>query len=195
MINEFIKKLSANLVKIPTISKKNAENIAFFLLEHREIGENISNSLQNALTSIKICSLCNNFSEKEQCKICLERKDSKTICVIHGINDLVNIERTKAYNGKYHILKGKLDPLQGIDKKDLDIDRIKKRIEKENIEEVILALDKDPEGELTSSVILKDLQNVVKISKILSGIPSGSKVSSSDISSLEKSIKNREDLI
>ena len=192
MINKYITNLAHALAKIPTISKKNAENIAFFILENREIGDLIQESLTGALSSIKLCSLCNNFAQEEICRICKTRSQSKTLCIVHNIVDLVNIEKTP-FNGKYHIIKGKIDPIQGINKEDLDIDRLGNRIANENIEEVILALDRDVEGNLTSEVIIQQLKGRVKISKIAVGIPSSVKVSVTDRDTLSRSLSNREE--
>lgn len=191
MINESIKSLIDSMRKIPGIGSKSAENIIFYILQNRAIAEDISDSLKSALIHIKSCKQCHNFSEKDICKICESRSSSKTVCVVHDVRDLVKIEKTKIFDGKYHILSGKLDPIQGVEPKDLNISTLINRVNSGEIEEIILALDCDSEGEITSEYIIDKLKNSAKITKIANGIPIGGKVLGVDAISLKESFNNR----
>lgn len=194
MIGKIMKNLVDSLSSIPTISKKNAENIAFFLFEHRELAEGMSDSLLTALQKIRNCVQCHNLSEGELCRICLKRSKSRQLCVVHGIQDLVQIEKAGGFDWKYHILGGKLDPLQKIDPDSLNINELASRIKREGIDELVLALDNDAEGELTAHYLANTLRNHVNISKLATGIPTGGKVGSYDKATVAKAILNKESI-
>lgn len=192
MINKVIKSLIDNVKLIPGIGARSAENIVFYLLQNRGVAINIENALKASLEEIKSCRICHNLAEKDICKICESRSNSRTICVLQDVRDLVKIEKTKAYYGKYHILSGKLDPIQNINPEHLNIGSLLSRIARENIEEIIIATDFDTEGELTAQYLKEQLQKKsVKITRLANGMPTGSRIASSDIDSVKSSFNNR----
>ncbi|TDT70471.1 DNA replication and repair protein RecR [Hypnocyclicus thermotrophus] len=180
--------------KLPGIGKKTATRLAFAILdmEIKEV-EIFSNSLILAKKNIKKCSTCGNFSEDDICDICQNQKrDHSIICVVEDSKDIIAMERAKNYNGVYHVLHGKISPLNGINIDNLNIKKLIERVAKNDIKEVILALNPDLEGETTAMYINKLLKNFdITISKIASGIPMGGNIEYSDIATLSKALEGR----
>lgn len=179
--------------KLPGIGKKSAMRIAFDVLEKNEIElEKMLFTIKDAHQNIKHCEICGNLSEKEICEICSsDKRDNEIICVVEGVRDVIAIEKSETYNGLYHVLGGKIDPLNGITIQDLNINLLTKRLN-ENIKEVILALNPDLEGETTALYLTKILnEKNIKISKIASGIPLGGNIEFTDMATLGRSLEGR----
>lgn len=191
MINNLIKNLIKNIGRVPSISKRNAEDVALFILSNRTVGKDLLASLSESMSKIKRCNLCNNLSLEKLCKICQDSTRENRICVVHNLKDLIKIEKSKKYRGKYHILGGKLSPLKNYEAEKLDIDNLIKRVKQKKFDEIVLALDLDVEGELTSNYILTLLDSDNNISKIAPGLPLGSKIDLADVKSIGNSIENR----
>ncbi len=159
--------------KLPGIGKKSAMRIAFDILEKNEIEiENMLSTIKDAYTSIKHCSICGNLCEGEICEICSsEKRDKSVICIVESVKDVIAFEKSETYNGLYHVLGGKIDPLNGVTIEDLNISELMKRLDEKDVEEVILALNPDMEGETTALYLIKMMKNKgVKVSQIASGI-------------------------
>jgi recombination protein RecR len=196
MINSILKSLIETLNKIPQISRKNAENISLFLLTNGKISNNLSEILNKSSNTIKNCSNCGNLSLDHLCKICKDDAREKIICIVSTIHELIKIEKSKSYRGKYHIIGGLIDPIKGIDEKRLNLHNLNKRLETEDIEEVIFALDPDIPGDLTSEYIKNNISNKkIKLSRIIRGVPSGGKIKLFDNQSISESIKYRKDIL
>ena len=167
IINEFS--------KLPGIGRKSAARIAFYILdmENEEL-ERFSSILKEAKQKIKKCKICGNLTEEDICEICSDdERDKKIICIVKDPRDIIAFEKSKTFNGLYHVLGGIIDPLNGVTVDDLDIGKLENRLTSD-IKEVILALDPSLEGETTSlylSRIIKDKN--IKVSRIASGIPMG----------------------
>ncbi|MCH9030561.1 MAG: recombination protein RecR, partial [Bacteroidetes bacterium] len=140
------------LSKLPGIGKKTAQRLAIFLLKMNDDRlDNLLNSLKDLKTKLFFCSRCFNLSEERYCEICKSvKRDTSIICVVEEVSDVIAIEKTNEFDGLYHVLGGVLSPLSGITPDSLKIKELLKRFETENIEEVILALNPDTEGEATS---------------------------------------------
>ncbi len=182
--------------KLPGIGRKSAMRIAFHVLEMEdEELLNFITILKEAKEKIKKCEICGNLTENDICEICSdEERDSSIICIVKDSRDIIAFEKSKTYNGLYHVLGGIIDPLNGIGVDDLDIDKLTKRLT-ENVKEVILALDPSLEGETTSlylSKIIKEKEIVV--SRIASGIPMGGNIEFSDIATLSRSLEGRKEI-
>ena len=165
VINEFS--------KLPGIGRKSAARIAFHVLEmENEEIERFTEILKEAKLKIKKCSVCGNLTEDNTCEICTDEERVKDIiCIVKDPRDIMAFEKSKTFNGLYHVLGGIIDPLNGVTVDDLDINKLEKRLTSD-IKEVILALDPSLEGETTSlylSRIIKDKN--IKVSRIASGIP------------------------
>ena len=182
--------------KLPGIGRKSAMRIAFHVLEMEdEELLNFITILKEAKEKIKKCEICGNLTENDICEICSdEERDSSIICIVKDSRDIIAFEKSKTYNGLYHVLGGIIDPLNGIGVDDLDIDKLTKRLTG-NVKEVILALDPSLEGETTSlylSKIIKEKEIVV--SRIASGIPMGGNIEFSDIATLSRSLEGRKEI-
>lgn len=180
--------------KLPGIGEKTAERMAISTLEmDDEIIELFSDSLKNIKTKITRCKKCNNLAEGDLCEICkMPNRDESTICVVEEPKNVVLFEKVGSYKGLYHVLDGLISPLEGIEPNDLNISNLIKRIEEENINEVILAVKPSVEGETTSLYITKLLEKLpVKVSKIAHGIPIGVDMEYIDALTLELAIEDR----
>jgi len=180
--------------KLPGIGEKTAERMAISTLEmDDEIIELFSDSLKNIKTKITRCKKCNNLAEADLCEICkMPNRDEATICVVEEPKNVVLFEKVGSYKGLYHVLDGLISPLEGIEPSDLNISNLIKRIEEENINEVILAVKPSVEGETTSLYITKLLEKLpVKVSKIAHGIPIGVDMEYIDALTLELAIEDR----
>ncbi len=184
--------------KLPGIGKKSAMRIAFDILEKNEIEiENMLSTIKDAYTSIKHCSICGNLCEGEICEICSsEKRDKSVICIVESVKDIIAFEKSETYNGLYHVLGGKIDPLNGVTIEDLNISELIKRLDEKDVEEVILALNPDMEGETTALYLIKMIKNKgVKVSQIASGIPMGGNIEFTDMATLGRSLEGRREII
>ncbi len=180
--------------KLPGIGEKNAERLAFATLElDDEIIDVFSESVKDIKEKTRHCKICDNLSEDELCGICLDQtRNHKVICVVENTKNLVLFEKTGAYSGVYHVLGGLISPLDGINPEDINLDSLFNRIEKEDIEEVILALKPSVEGETTALYIQKKLaKKNIKITKIAYGVPMGTDMEYIDAMTLEIALSNR----
>ena len=183
--------------KLPGIGKKSAMRIAFDILEKNEIEiENMLSTIKDAYTSIKNCSICGNLCEGEICEICSsEKRDKSVICIVESVKDVIAFEKSETYSGLYHVLGGKIDPLNGVTIEDLNISELMKRLDEKDVEEVILALNPDMEGETTALYLIKMMKNKgVKVSQIASGIPMGGNIEFTDMATLGRSLEGRREI-
>ena len=205
---EYTKAL-ANLIeefqKLPGIGPKSAQRMAFFVLKRsKDQVEKFSESLKEAKELIKYCQHCFNLTSQEICEICSSHKrESSTICVVPEVKDLVALERTREFNGLYHVLGGVISPLDGISADDLNIAELIKRIHQKLDEasqeelEIILAVSPSTEGEATILYIkklLKDLVNseTVKITRLAYGLPVGADLDYADEVTLARALVGRQ---
>ncbi len=179
--------------KLPGIGRKSAMRIAFDILEKSDIEiENMLYTIKEAHRNIRHCSLCGNLTENDICEICSsESRNRGIICVVEGVRDIIALEKAETYNGLYHVLGGKIDPLNGITIEDLNIGSLMERID-ESVNEVIIALNPDLEGETTTLYLTRILKEKnVKIFKIASGIPMGGNIEHTDIATLGRSLEGK----
>lgn len=180
--------------KFPGIGPKSAQRMAFHLLKMplSEV-EKFSRILVEAKQNIHYCNICFNMSASNPCEICSDtRRDKSVICVVAETKDLIAIEKTREYNGLYHVLQGTLSPLDGIGVEDIRIKELVTRVADEHVNEVILALSPSVEGEATSLYLTKLLKPFnIKISRIAFGIPIGSDLEYADEITLAKAIEGR----
>ena len=183
---------------LPGIGEKNAERLSFAVLNFSEENSNkFSESIKNVKTKIKKCKKCNNLTEDyDECSICRDdTRDSSVICVVESTKDLILFEKSNAFKGKYHVLEGLISPLEGINPEDIKINELINRIKKEDIKEVILALNLSMEGETTSLYILKLLEGTdVSVTKIAAGIPVGADMEYLDALTIQRALEGRNKL-
>lgn len=183
--------------KLPGIGEKTAERMALYCLEMDEdVLELFADSLTSVKKKIKRCKKCNNLTENELCNICDDgSRDEKIICVVEDIKNVFQFERIGSYRGLYHVLDGLISPLDNINPEDLNLKSLVERIEKENIQEVIIAVKPSIEGETTSLYISKILQDKnVTVSKIAYGVPIGADMDYVDALTLELALEERKNI-
>ena len=192
--SESIARLIEALNKLPSIGQRSAERIVFYLLKADPIeAEKLSRAVMDIKTKIKACSICNNITELDPCNICSNpKRTSDEICVVEQPNDIISIEKTNEFRGRYHILLGAISPLDGISPDDLKIKHLVERIEKEKVKEIIIATNPNSEGETTAiylSQILKPLK--VKITRLAQGLPMGANLEYVDDITMTKALEGR----
>lgn len=184
------------LAKLPGVGQRTALRFALHLLKQNEDNTlKLAKSLVDLVTEIKHCKRCNNLSDSEICSICANpQRQNDTICVVENIREVMAIESTNQYKGLYHVLGGVISPIEGIGVGDIAIEQLIKRVEQENIKEIILALPTTMEGDTTSFYINKLLEPFnIKISAIARGVAIGDKIEYADEQTLARSILNRRD--
>lgn len=188
-------KLQKHLKQLPGLGYRSAERIALHLLVEKPTRlRALVEALEEASTAVRRCVRCGNISEAEQCEICNDaRRDASHVCVVEHVPDLVAIERSGAFRGTYHVLHGKLSPIQGVAPEHLNLDALRRRLETEPIEELILALSNDVEGEATCHYITQHLpaERQVNVSRIGFGLPSGGGVLYADSTTLKSALDSR----
>ena len=184
------------LAKLPGIGQRTALRFALHLLKQNEDNTlRLAKSLVELVTEIKHCKVCNNLSDSEICSICANNDRQKdVICVVENIREVMAIESTNQYRGLYHVLGGVISPIEGVGVGDIAIEQLIKRVEQENVKEIILALPTTMEGDTTSFYINKLLEPYnVRISAIARGVAIGDKIEYADEQTLARSILNRRD--
>ena len=184
------------LAKLPGVGQRTALRFALHLLKQSEDNTlQLAKSLVDLVNEIKHCKRCNNLSDNDLCSICANsERQSDTICVVENIREVMAIESTNQYKGLYHVLGGVISPIEGIGVGDIAIEQLIKRVEQENIKEIILALPTTMEGDTTSFYINKLLEPFnIKISAIARGVAIGDKIEYADEQTLARSILNRRD--
>jgi recombination protein RecR len=189
-----IDNLVAELTRLPGIGRKSAQRLAFFILsmpaqEARSIAEAITNVKENA----RFCSSCFNITDTDPCSICTDSsRDRSRICVVEEPSNIIAIERTKIFNGLYHVLLGALSPLDGIAPDKLRIDELLQRIRADEIKEVILATNPNTKGEMTAKYITELIKPLgIGVSRIAYGLPIGSDIEFADEVTLSKALEGR----
>ena len=180
--------------QLPGIGIKSAQRIVFYLLKNNDDkAQFITDSLTKSLESIKECSKCRMYTDSDVCEICLdEKRNSKIICIIESPADLLAIENTQQYNGKYFVLMGHLSPIDGIGPDELKINDLEKLIISNSIEEIILASSPTVEGEATANYIATIAENKnIKATRIAYGVPVGGELEYVDANTLIQAINNR----
>lgn len=195
MGNRLLQDAVEQLSSLPGIGKKSALRFALYLLRQpMENVERFGNSIISLRREIKYCTECNMISDSNMCPICADaRRDRRTICVVESLRDVLSIEATGEYRGVYHVLGGVISPMDGVGPADLPIDQLCRRVQDNQIEEVILALSTGMEGETTSFYLYKVLTPLnVKITAIARGVAFGDDLEYTDQLTLGRSIVNRQ---
>lgn len=182
------------LSKLPSIGRKTAQRLAIHLLKSDlESVEKLLSAIQNLKTKLRFCNRCYNISTEEFCEICNNQKrDHSLICVVEEASDVIAIEKSNEYHGRYHVLGGVLSPLSGVGPELLHIKELLKRFETEEIQEIILALNPDTEGEATSLYLARLIKPLgVKVSRIARGLPIGGDLEFADEATIGRAVLGR----
>ncbi len=195
---EKIEQLINSFCGLPGIGRKTAERFVYFLLKQpAHTLTTFAKSIADLHEHRYFCPDCYNFAEAEGlCPICSNStRDRSTICVVEDVQDLLSIENTGIFHGLYHVLGGKIDPIENVFAENLTINKLKERIEREKIQELILALSPDIQGEATIIYLKKLLQNsTIKITLLARGLPMGSDIEYTDEVTLSNALKGRQEI-
>ncbi len=192
-----VRDLTYELTRLPGIGPKSAQRLAIHLLRQPQaaVGR-LAQTVENLHASVHTCSICYNLADAETCIICRDKtRDSNVLCVVEDTLDVESIERTGSYNGRYHVLGGVLSPLEGIGPEQLAISELFERLEKENIQELIIALDHNMESEATTRHILVGLNmKGLKVTRLARGLPTGGDIEFADAMTLTAAFQGRKQL-
>ena len=192
--SKVLEKVVEEISGLPGIGKKSALRLALHLLRQPQSqGLALGNALQKLVTDIKYCQECHNFSDEDICEICSNTKRSDEIlCIVEDVRDVMAIENTSKFNGKYLVLGGKISPMEGIGPHQLNISSIEKKLNEGNVKELIFALSATMEGDTTAYYLYKKFKEFpVTFSSIARGIAVGDELEYADEISLGRSIVNR----
>ncbi len=194
----FSSKLVENAVnevsQLPGIGKRTALRLVLHLLKQpKERTTYLTTALENLRANIKLCKNCHNISDVELCEICANKnRDEQFLCVVEDIRDVMAIESTAQFKGLYHVLGGKISPIEGIGPQNLTIDSLIKKVKQGAIKEIVFALSSTMEGDTTNFYIYRQIENLdIKISTIARGISVGDELEYADEITLGRSILNR----
>jgi recombination protein RecR len=185
------------LKRLPGIGQKSAQRIAFHVLRAgREDAEHLAQALLDVKDKLGLCRLCNNISDSDLCLYCRDsNRDPKVVCVVEEPTNIVGIETTRQYEGRYHVLHGALSPLRGIGPESLKIKGLVERIGQGEIQEVIVATNPTVEGEATAVYLARLLKPLgVKVTRIAMGVPVGSDLEFADEVTMSKAMEGRREM-
>ena len=195
MHQDLLNDLINSLTILPGVGKKSAQRMALYLLDKNKDGAGIlAKTLERAIDEIGRCSRCRMLTSNNLCKICSDTsRDMNSICVVENPSDVLAIESTGGFKGRYFVLLGRLSPIDGISPDDLGINDFLKLIKIENIKEVILATSSTVEGDATA-IYIKDHINDIKVSRISYGIPIGGELEYVDGNTIARAIQGRTEI-
>jgi recombination protein RecR len=185
------------LTRLPGIGKKTASRLAFHILRSSSSeAQELARAILDVKEKIRLCSICFNLTDEDPCRICQdERRVGEILCVVEGPNDLIAIENTGDFNGRYHVLHGAISPLEGIGPNHLKMKELLERLRKEKISEVILANNPTVEGGATALYLVDLIKPLgIKVTRIAYGIPMGSEIEYSDGMTLSKALEGRREI-
>lgn len=197
MLPESITALIAGLSKLPGVGPRSAERIALHLVQTETgVVKNLADTILMARERIQFCETCGALTEKSPCSICRDpRREGALVCVVERAVDILSIEKSGTYRGKFHALGGKISPLDGVEPEDLRITELEKRLVAEPIKEVVIALGTDVEGDATSNYLAKRLARPgLKITRIAYGLPAGSGLEYADELTLSRALEGRREM-
>jgi recombination protein RecR len=191
-----VQNLVAQLTQLPGVGQRTAQRLAFHLLRAPK-GDALA--LASAIVDVKervrFCRECGNLTEEEICAICLDtRRDHTLICVVEQPVDLISVERTAEYRGLYHVLGGALSPIDGVEPSDLRIDELIRRVERNGVEEVVVATNPNMTGEATAAYLADRLRGLVRVTRLASGLPVGGDLEYADEVTLGRALAGRREM-
>ena len=191
-----VENLVAQLTRLPGVGQRTAQRLAFHILQR---GSDEALALSSAIVEVKervrFCDACGNLTEEETCAICRDpRRDRTIICVVEQPVDVVSLERTNEYRGLYHVLGGALSPIDGVEPGDLRIDELTSRVEREGVQEVVLATNPTMTGEATAAFLASRLRDRVRVTRLASGLPVGGDLEYADEVTLGRALSGRREM-
>jgi recombination protein RecR len=196
MLSPAVENLVAQLTRLPGIGTRTAQRLAFHLLQ---VSKQEAGALAEAIVEVKervrFCRECGNLTEEELCGICLDsRRDRATICVVEQPVDVISLERTAEYRGLYHVLGGALSPLDGVEPEHLRIAELMHRVDRNGVNEVVLATNPNMTGEATAAYLADRLRGRVRVTRLASGLPVGGDLEYADEVTLGRALSGRREM-
>jgi recombination protein RecR len=191
-----VARLIEELRRLPGIGPKSAQRIAFHLLRGaRDDSSRLALAVGGLFEGIRLCSVCNAITDAEVCALCSDPgRSERTICVVEEPHDVISVEKTRDYKGRYHVLHGALSPLQGVGPDELKVQGLLERVRKGGVEEIILATSPTVEGEATAVYLARLTKPLgVRVTRIAMGVPVGSDLEWADEVTLAKALEGRRD--
>lgn len=189
--------LTSALNKLPGVGPRSAERIALHLVQTESaVVKQLADAILDARERIQFCTTCGALTEHSPCGICADsRRDASLICLVERAVDILSIEKSGTFRGKFHVLGGKISPLDGVEPEDLRITELEKRLASEPIKEVVIALSTDVEGDATSFYLAKRLaRKGLRVSRIAYGLPAGSGLEYADELTLSRALEGRREM-
>jgi recombination protein RecR len=189
-----VQDLIDELGRLPGVGPKSAQRIAFYLLQADAVDvKRLVSALVEVKEKVRFCTICGNVAEAEQCRICLDpRRDLTYICVVEEPKDVVAVERTREFRGRYHVLNGAISPIEGIGPDDLRIKELLTRLADGGVTEIIIATDPNLEGEATATYLARLLRPMdLKVTRLASGLPVGGDLEYADEVTLGRAFEGR----
>jgi recombination protein RecR len=196
VISPAVDNLVAQLTRLPGVGTRTAQRLAFHLLRApKDEALALAEAIQDVKRRVRFCRECGNLTEEEVCLICQDaRRDRSLVCVVEHPADLLSIERTAEYRGLYHVLGGALSPLDGVEPEHLRIDELLGRVERDGIEEVVLATNPNMTGEATAAYLADRLRGRVRVTRLASGLPVGGDLEYADEVTLGRALAGRREM-
>ena len=194
MYEGIIQDLIDELGRLPGVGPKSAQRIAFHIIQSDRVDvTRLAEILKTVKERVKFCTTCGNISEEELCRICKDpRRDNSSICVVEESKDVLAIEKTREFKGKYHVLGGAISPIDGIGPENLRIKELMTRLAQTQINEVIIATDPNLEGEATATYLTRLIKPLgIKVSRLASGLPVGGDLEYADEVTLGRAFEGR----
>jgi recombination protein RecR len=194
MYEGIIQDLIDELGRLPGVGPKSAQRIAFHIIQSDRVDvTRLAEILKTVKERVKFCTTCGNISEEELCRICKDpRRDNSSICVVEESKDVLAIEKTREFKGKYHVLGGAISPIDGIGPENLRIKELMSRLAETEISEVIIATDPNLEGEATATYLTRLIKPLgIKVSRLASGLPVGGDLEYADEVTLGRAFEGR----
>ncbi len=196
MFSPAVENLVSQLTRLPGVGQRTAQRLAFHLLR---VSKDEAGALAAAIAEVKervrFCRECGNLTEDEVCGICQDaRRDHALICVVEQPADLISLERTHEFRGLYHVLGGSLSPLDGVEPEHLRIDELLGRVERNGVQEVVLATNPNMTGEATAAYLADRLRGLVRVTRLASGLPVGSDLEYADEVTLGRALSGRREM-
>ena len=192
-----IARLVKELAKLPGIGEKSAQRLAFHVLKAGPAyATDLAAAIAGVVRDVRLCSSCQTLTDQDPCAICRSPdRDPRLLCVVEGVPDLLAIERTHEFRGRYHVLHGALSPLDGVGPGDLKIRELLARLEREPAEEIVIATNPDVEGEATALYLTKLLKPIgLRVTRIAQGVPMGGDLEYADQVTLARALAGRREL-
>jgi len=190
-------RLIEELKKLPGIGTKSAQRLAFHILRSSdENAELLASAVRDLKAQLRLCSVCNNITDVDPCTYCTNpTRNHRLVCVVEEPTNIASVEKTKHFNGVYHVLHGAISPLHGVGPEHLRISNLTRRVDQGEVDEVILATNPTIEGEATASYLADALKKLhVKVTRIATGVPAGSDIEYTDEVTMHKAMEGRREL-